>query len=155
MLFDIPNYRTLEIENIVFDYNGTLAFNGSVNDKTKEILEKLCKEFNIYVITADTFGSVAEELKEFDLKLKILTSSNHTQEKADFIKELNPDKTAAIGNGNNDIEMVETATLSIAIIGREGCATQTMLHSDIVCYNIDDAIELFLETKRLIATLRR
>ncbi len=155
MLIEIPDYANLEIENIVFDYNGTLAFNGSVNDKTKEILEKLSKEFNIYVITADTFGSVAEELKEFDLKLKILTSSNHTQEKADFIKELNPDKTAAVGNGNNDIEMVETATLSIAIIGREGCATQTMLHSDIVCYNIDDAIELFLETKRLIATLRR
>ena len=155
MLFDIPNYRALEIESILFDYNGTLAFNGSVNEKTKEILEKLCKEFNVYVITADTFGSVVEELKEFDLKIKILTSSNHTQEKADFIKELNPDKTVAIGNGNNDIEMVKSATLSIAIIGREGCATETMLHSDIVCFSIDDAIELFLEPKRLIATLRR
>lgn len=154
MLFNIPNYDNLEIENIVFDYNGTLANGGSVDLKTKELLKKLCKQFNIFVITADTFGTVEQELEEFNLKVKILKSSKHSQEKADFIKELNPNITVAIGNGNNDIKMLKTAKLSIAIIGKEGCATNTMLQSDIVCHNINDAIELFLEQKRLIATLR-
>ena len=154
MLFNIPNYDNLEIENIVFDYNGTLANGGSVDLKTKELLKKLCKQFNIFVITADTFGTVEQELEEFNLKVKILKSSKHSQEKADFIKELNPNITVAIGNGNNDIKMLKTAKLSIAIIGKEGCATNTMLQSDIVCHNINDVIELFLEQKRLIATLR-
>ena len=53
------------------------------------------------------------------------------------------------------MEMIKTATLSIAIIGKEGCAVNTMLQSDIISRNIDDAMELFLIPKRLIATLRR
>ena len=155
MLIEIPNYANLDIENIVFDYNGTLAFNGVVDEKSKTILDELCKKFKIFVITADTFGSVKEELKAFDLEVKILTSSNHTLEKGNFIEELNPVKTVAIGNGNNDIEMIKKAILSIAIIGKEGCATSTMLASDIVSNDINNAMELFITPKRLIATLRR
>ncbi len=154
MLFKIPNYANLEIENIVFDYNGTLAVNGAVNIRTKELLKALCKEFKVYTITADTFGSVKQELAEFNLEVIVLNSNNHTQEKADFIQSLGAKNTVALGNGNNDAKMLEIAELSIAIAGGEGCATKTLLASDIVCHNIDDAIELFLNPNRLIATLR-
>ena len=155
MLFKIPNYANLEIENIVFDYNGTLAVNGIVSPKTKELLNSLCKEFKVYVITADTFGSVKQELAGFNLEVIVLKTSNHTQEKADFIQSLGAKNTVALGNGNNDAKMLEIAELSIAITGKEGCATKTLLASDIVCHNIDDAIELFLNPNRLIATLRK
>ena len=154
MLFKIPNYANLEIENIVFDYNGTLALNGVVRVATRELLKSLCKKFKVYVITADTFGSVKQELAEFNLKVIVLNSSDHTQEKADFVQSLGAKNTVALGNGNNDAKMLEVAELSIAIAGREGCATKTLLQSDIVCHNIDDAIELFLNPNRLIATLR-
>ncbi len=154
MLFKIPNYADLEIEHIVFDYNGTLAVNGVVNSATKELLKKLCEEFKVYVITADTFGSVKQELAEFNLEVVVLQTSNHTQEKADFVQQLGANNCVALGNGNNDAKMLEVAKLSIAIAGREGCASKTMLASDIVCHNIDDAIELFLNPNRLIATLR-
>lgn len=155
MLFEIPNYANLEIKNIVFDYNGTLAVNGAVSTKTKELLKALCKEFKVYTITADTFGSVKQELAEFNLEVIVLNSNNHTQEKADFVQSLGAKNTVAIGNGNNDAKMLETTKLSIAINGKEGCATKTLLVSDIVCHNINDAIELFLNPNRLIATLRK
>lgn len=154
MLFKIPNYADLEIEHIVFDYNGTLATNGALSNTTKDLLKKLCKQFKVYVITADTFGSVKQELADFNLDVVILQSSNHTQEKANFVQKLGLENCVALGNGNNDAKMLEVAKLSIAIIGKEGCATKTMLESDIVCYSIDDAIELFLNPNRLIATLR-
>ena len=154
MLFKIPNYANLEIAHIVFDYNGTLAVNGVVSSDTKDLLQKLCEQFKVYVITADTFGSVKQELAEFNLEVIVLNSNNHTQEKADFIQSLGAKNTVALGNGNNDAKMLEIAELSIAIAGGEGCATKTLLASDIVCHNIDDAIELFLNPNRLIATLR-
>ncbi len=154
MLFKIPNYANLEIAHIVFDYNGTLAVNGVVSSDTKDLLQKLCEQFKVYVITADTFGSVKQELAEFNLEVIVLNSNNHTQEKADFVQSLGAKNTVALGNGNNDAKMLEIAELSITIAGREGCATKTLLASDIVCHNIDDAIELFLNPNRLIATLR-
>ena len=154
-IIDIPNYGKLEIEHIVLDYNGTLASGGKVQEKTKEVLKKLCKEYKVYVITADTFGTVKEELKEFNLEVIVLKSDNHTQEKADFVKSLDVNKTVAISNGNNDSLMLQSALLSIAIIGNEGCSAKTLLASDITCTNITDALNLLLNTKALIATLRK
>ena len=152
---NIPNYANLEIKNLVLDYNGTIATNGKIEDETKHYLHLVSKEYKTYVITADTFGSVAKELEEFSIEVKILKSSNHTNEKADFIKSLGAKSTVAIGNGNNDAKMLKEAIVSIGIIGNEGCSISALQSSDVVCTNIVSALILLLNTKSLIATLRQ
>ncbi len=152
---DIPNYKKLQIENIVFDYNGTLAEGGRINDTTKELLRRVCQLYNIYVITADTFGTVANELAGFDLELVVLKSSDHAAEKRTLIEKIGKEHTVAIGNGNNDLQMLKAAELSIAIISKEGCALPTLLAADIAMNDISEVMKLFIDTKRLIATLRK
>lgn len=151
----IPNFTTLHIEHIVLDYNGTIAKDGILKESVKELIKKLCENYTVHIITADTFGSVAAQSEELDIVLKILTSLNHTQEKADYIKALGSSRCAAFGNGNNDAKMLESAALGIAVMGDEGCAGATLLASDVVCKSIEEALELLLYPKRLIATLRR
>ena len=51
--------------------------------------------------------------------------------------------------------MLQNAVLGIALIGNEGCSSNTLASSDIVCTSITDALELTLSPKRLIATLRQ
>ncbi len=151
----INNYGNLNLKHIVLDYNGTIAKDGILKEDVKKLLPSLSKIYTLHVITADTFGSVHKQVDGFDINVKVLTSENHTLEKAQYIDSLNSANCAAIGNGNNDIEMLQSAKLAIALVGDEGCATKTLLQSDIVCKNIKDALELFLNTKRLIATLRK
>ena len=115
----------------------------------------MSKVYSVHVVTADTFGSVKKEVAGFDVKVKVLKSQNHTEEKAEYIQKLGKKYCVAIGNGNNDALMLKNARLGIAIIGDEGCATPTLMQSDLVCKSIGDALELFVNTKRLIATLRR
>ncbi|OQX56924.1 MAG: haloacid dehalogenase [Helicobacteraceae bacterium 4484_230] len=146
-MIEIPNDRRFELRSIVCDYNGTIAKDGRVVDGVKALMDELAQKYRIYVVTADTFGSVKEELKEFDVSVKVLSSHDHTGEKADFIKELGADSSVAIGNGNNDVLMLKTAALSVALMGDEGCSKETLLNSDIVCKNIIDALELFLYQK--------
>ncbi len=155
MKIEVPDFKTINIENLLFDYNGTLAKDGKIDNKTKKILQKLTKYFRVFVITADTFGSVKEELKDIHAKVLILKSKNHTKEKAKFLKKLGKKKTAAIGNGNNDILMIKEAILSISIVADEGCSSKTLISSDIVCKDIKDAMKLFLKPKRVVATLRK
>ena len=152
---DIPNYKKLAISNIVLDYNGTIAKDGVLKKKVKKLLPLLTKVYNVHVITADTFGSVHKQVEEFDLKVKVLKSDDHTREKANYIKKLGKKSCVAFGNGNNDALMLKSAELGIAIIGDEGCATVTLVESDLVCKSIEDALELFVNTKRLVATLRQ
>jgi len=154
-MIEIPHYKNMEIENILFDYNGTLATDGEVKEETKALLHAVCERYRVYVITADTFGTVIEALKSFPLTVLILSSSDHTQEKAAFLSRLGCEKSVALGNGNNDAKMLKEALLSIAIIGEEGCAKETLLASDVVCHSIVSAMELLLHPKRMIATLRR
>ena len=150
----IPNYKTLAVTNIVLDYNGTIAKDGLLKKEVKALLGELSEKYKVHVITADTFGSVQAQLKGYDASVKILTTDNHTQEKSEFVKSLNAVNTVAIGNGNNDALMLQNAVVGVAILGDEGCSSKTLLASDITCKSIKDALELFLNTKRLIATLR-
>jgi len=155
MQIDIPYYKQLDLQNVVFDYNGTLASGGRVSEVHRQMLSEITARYRTFVITADTFGTVAEELEGTGVEVVVLQSSDHTAEKAAFVHDLGSEKTAALGNGNNDRAMLSTATLSIALIGEEGCAVQTMLAADIVCSDIADAMELLLDQRRLIATLRK
>ena len=151
----IPNYANLEVSHIVLDYNGTLASHGIVSVQTREVLHQLTALYHVYVITADTFGTVKQELEAFDLEVIVLSSKDHTAEKAQLIQKLGVTQTVAMGNGNNDALMLEHAVVSIALIGSEGCAVETMQAADIVCSSISDAMELLIHPKRLVATLRR
>ena len=154
-MIKIPGFKDIDIKNIVFDYNGTLAKDGQIDDKIKNLLKEICSKYSVFVITADTFGTVQDELKEFDLEVIVLSSNNHTQEKMEFILSLDKEITVAIGNGNNDKRMLERAVLSIAVMGDEGCSKETLLAATVICKDIKSAIELLLYPKRLVATLRR
>lgn len=142
------------IKHIVLDYNGTIAKDGILKDDVKKLLPLLAQKYTLHVITADTFGSVKNELKDFDIYVKVLESDNHTLEKEAYVDELNASECAAVGNGNNDLKMLQKAVLGICLIGDEGCSTKTLLASDIVCKSISEALELFIYSKRLKATLR-
>ncbi|MEO2151493.1 MAG: HAD family hydrolase, partial [Thermococcus sp.] len=61
----------------------------------------------------------------------------------------------AVGNGNNDVAMLEKAELAFCVIGREGASVDALLASDVVVTDVRDAIEMLLNEKKLIATLRR
>ncbi len=154
-MIEIPHFGNIDIENILFDYNGTLATDGHLNPETERLLIKICGEYKVYVITADTFGTVKEALQDFDLQVLVLASADHTAEKAAFLTKLGKEKTVALGNGNNDAKMLEEALLSFAVMGDEGCSKETLLASDIVVKEIVSAMGMLLNPKRLIATLRR
>ncbi|HHD84270.1 MAG TPA: haloacid dehalogenase [Campylobacteraceae bacterium] len=154
-MITIPNYGTLALKHVVLDYNGTVARDGILLEPVRRLLTQLTQHYTVHIITADTFGSVQREVEAFDVAVKILASDDHTEEKADFVRELGATHTVAMGNGNNDALMLRTAELSIAILGDEGCSMQTLQEADLVCKSIGDALELLLYPKRLIATLRR
>lgn len=151
----VPYYKTMALRHIVLDYNGTLAEDGLLKSAAKSLLNELSARYQVHVITSDTFGSVHKQLEGFDVTVKVLRSEDHTAEKAAYVEKLGSVHCAAVGNGNNDAEMVKKALLGVALIGDEGCSTLTLMNSDVVCTSIDDSLRLLLSDKRLIATLRK
>jgi soluble P-type ATPase len=76
-------------------------------------------------------------------------------EKQALVERLGAGQVVAIGNGASDARMLRAAALGIAILGRKGVAVQTLRAADLVVSCVDDALDLLLDSQRLVATLRR
>jgi soluble P-type ATPase len=63
--------------------------------------------------------------------------------------------TLDIGSGANDADMLREAALGIAVVGPEGLAGGALPAADVVVASINDALGLLVNSKRVIATLRR
>lgn len=150
----IPGRRDYLIKNIVFDYNGTIAANGKISNDTREKISELCKLVNVYVLTADTYGSAVKECEGLNLTLKTFPKDNAADFKAEIVDELGRDTTVCYGNGYNDMKMFKIASLSIAVLEKEGMCTALLGEADIIVKSIGDGINLLLNPNALIATLR-
>jgi len=151
MVIDIPGYKTLEIKNLILDYNGTVATDGSIHNEIKEKLILLSKEFNIYILTADTYGNAKEHCKNLPIAIKTFPGENAACSKLDIVKNLGYEICACIGNGRNDSLMFKESSLSIAVMGEEGVYAPLLLNSDLCVGSISDALGLFLKPSRIIA----
>ena len=151
---DIPGFGAFTIKYLVMDYNGTLAEDGILIKGLADILNELSKQVNIHIITADTFGMAASQLKEIPCKLEILEQTGQISGKKKYIDGLGNRHVAGIGNGRNDSLMLKHSALGIAVIQREGASAETLINADIICRNIYDALDLFKNPGRLKATLR-
>jgi len=153
MIIDIPNGEKISIKYLVFDYNGTIAYDGIVISDFIERVSKL-NNVEIYVTTADTYGTVREQLKESNISLSIISKENGSKDKEGLVKSLGPENVMAFGNGSNDRLMLKVARIGVCIIGGEGASVKALVESDFVVNSLDEALMLLEDPKRLIAGLR-
>lgn len=154
IVYEIPGRKNIEIRNIVFDYNGTIAINGKLIDGIKKLINKLAESVNVYILTADTYGTVEKECIDINAKILTFPRENAGQSKGKIVKELGGNNTICIGNGYNDILMFKESILSIGIIEGEGISGKLVAYSDIVTRSIKEGLEILLSKNMIKATLR-
>ena len=155
MEIEIPGRGKLSLKHLVLDFTGTLSVDGALITGVFERLQELARHMTIHVLTADTFGRAAEELRGLPLEVTILKNAAEDRSKEEFINALGPDQVMAMGNGENDALMLRRASLGVAIIEAEGCSVQALLHADLVVKSITDGLDLLIKPLRIKAGLRR
>ncbi len=154
MIIKIPGRETVEIKNVIFDYNGTIAIDGQLIEGAAKSINELSSDFNFHVITADTFGSVNNALKDVTCTVIKIPEQNQDQTKFEYLLKLGKETTLCVGNGRNDKLMLKESVIGIAVIQDEGTSTDTLMASDIICKSIMDVFEFLKKPDRLKATLR-
>lgn len=155
LLVEISGLDTYEIEHLVLDVNGTIALDGLPLQGVAEALAELSQVMHVWAITADTCGTAASLGEALGIKVKVITAGEESAQKAAFIDDLGAQGVVAVGNGANDGLALRTAAIGIAVLGREGLASEALDAADLVVSDIRDALGLLIEPRRLIATLRR
>lgn len=151
----IPGRGTIVLHHAVFDVNGTLATDGVLIEGVAERLQALKGYLEIHLLTADTHGRQAEIDRQLGLTAQRMKSGGEREQKAAYVNDLGAENVVAIGNGANDVGMLEAAAIGIAVLGVEGLNSEALQAADVVVASIYDALDLLLKPKRLIATLRR
>lgn len=151
---DIPEFKIINAEHLVLDFNGTLAIDGLFIEGVIGQLVQISVNLNVHVLTADTFSTVQNELRGLPVNIKILEPAEQDKQKLNYVKNLGSNNVIAIGNGKNDVLMLKESALSIGIIQAEGAFSQVLNCTQIVCTSITDALSLLINPKRLLATLR-
>lgn len=152
---NIPGRGTLQLEHLVCDVNGTLALDGNLIEGVRRGLIPLRDRLEIHLITADTQGKQGVIDQQLGVEAVRLLPGDETAQKAEFVRRLGQERVAAIGQGENDAEMLEAAGLGIAVMSPEGIATRTLMAAELVVPDILSAIELFHKPLRIVATLRK
>lgn len=150
----LPGDHPLRLAHLVLDYNGTLANDGRLLPGVRGRLVKLAETVTVHVITADTFGNVTAALAGLPCTVRILPQVGQAHAKMAYVAELGRGATVCIGNGRNDRLMLQSAALSIAVIGPEGAAAEALAAAKIVVGSPLAALDLLLYPLRIVATLR-
>lgn len=148
---EIPQQGLFELQHAVFDINGTLAIDGMSIPGVAEKLKSLTTFLTIHALTAGTHGNIAELERSLGIPLQIISTG---EDKASYVQQLGPDNVIAFGNGTNDAPMLRLAAIGVAVIAAEGVSIAALQAADVLAPGPIDAIDLVLNPKRLIATLR-
>ncbi len=147
----IPGAGRLVAAHLVLDFNGTLAEAGVLPADVARRLSRLARRFQVTVLTADTFGTAAAALRGVPVSLHPIRTG---RDKGAFVRRRAADGVVAVGNGVNDRAMLRGAALGIAVLGPEGMDPRLVASAKIVSRCIEDALDLLLDPRRLVATLR-
>jgi len=151
----VPGWKTLDLDGILCDMNGTLTTDGELAPEIGSSLTELTQLIKVYVMTADTFGTAAEIFTPLPVELvRMPPGLPGATAKLEFLKKLGADTHIAIGNGYNDHLMLKEAVVGICIIGKEGAHRFSLNAADLIVTSPYAALNLLLQPKRLIAGLR-
>jgi len=148
---DIPGAESFELDHLLLDVNGTLANRARLIDGVEERIERARGQLEVHLLSADTLGNLDETAERLGVDAQRVTTG---AEKREYAQRLGADRCAAIGNGLNDVPMLETVRFGIAVIGPEGAGGGTLVAADAVCGSILDAFDLLLEADTTSSTLR-
>ena len=153
---DIPGREhPLEIEALILDYNGTIAKDGALIEGIPERLIKLTDAVEVYVLTADTYGTVRGQCEPLGVTVCTFPHAGAGACKEEIVLGLRKNaKVCAVGNGFNDVQMMDAADFAVAVLDAEGMYAGLLPHADVLVRSAGEALDLFLKPDRLRATLR-
>ena len=107
----IPGRPELELEHLLLDVNGTLTNRGRLIDDVAARIAALRSSVAIYLVSADTFGTLAQ-MTEL-LQVSSVTARSG-EDKLRQLDQLGRERCAVIGNGANDALVLAAAALGLA-----------------------------------------
>jgi P-type E1-E2 ATPase len=152
---NIPGRGVIQLDHLVSDVNGTLAFDGKLMSGVAKTLLNLKDRLTIHLLTADAYGRREEIERQLGMKAVCIPAGGEAEAKAAYVHDLKAERVVALGQGANDAGMLREAAIGICLLSPEGLAVEALSAADVVATDILAALALLDNPMRLVASLRR
>lgn len=152
---NIPGSGVIQLDHLVSDVNGTLALDGKLIEGVASALLRLSDRVQVHLLTADTHGRQSVIDQQLGMQAVRIPPGDESKTKADYVRELGPERVVAIGQGMNDAGMLREAVIGICVLSPEGLAIGSLSAADLMVPDINAALALLENPMRLVASLRR
>ncbi len=151
--YQIPGVGELTLDTIILDLNGTITVGGKVVPGLKERIGQLKEQgYHFVLLSGNTRGDARKVAQDLDIELH---EAHDAAAKVQAAREFDAEGLVAVGNGLIDSELFKASTLSIAVLQAEGAHVKTLMAADMVVPTVNDALDLLIDSQRLIAGLRK
>jgi len=152
---NIPGRKTVKLQNLVIDVEGTLTRDGGFIDPLYRPLTNLKDRLTLHLLTPNAYS----QQDRLDIRLgikavRIRRGENEAAQKLAYIEQLGAANTVAIGQGADDADMLAAAIIGICVLGPEGAAGVTLRAADIIVADASAALALFHNPLRIVNLLR-
>ncbi len=153
MIYDIPGREEpLILNTIILDLNGTLSVGGEIVPGVHDRLRSVHQlGFEAVLFTGNTRGDADQVADE--LGIDWIQAKTAEDKKNEALKR-DPETCVSIGNGRIDLELMKAVRLGIVTLQAEGVHYETLAASDLIVPTINDALDLLIDSSRLVASLR-
>ena len=122
------NHKIFTIRNDEFEHESVFADVEKLKEKFKEYQQKMNIESYIFIIDGDTLDLALKNCEEefflttMQAPSVVCCRCSPTQKRiiVKTIKKYTDARTAAVGDGGNDVAMIQEADVGIGIVGKEG-----------------------------------
>jgi P-type E1-E2 ATPase len=151
LTLDVPGLASRELAHLVLDVNGTITNRGELLDGILARIADLREQLEIHLVSADTFDTLDDVASALGVHGARASTG---EDKLRLLEGFVAQRCAVVGNGANDVLVLEAAALGIAVMGPEGASAAAVRAADVVCLSVLDALDLLLDLRALSATLR-
>jgi P-type E1-E2 ATPase len=152
---NIPGKGWIQLRHLVCDVNGTLALDGQLYEGLPRLIASIQDRLTVHLLTADTHRKQEIIDQQLNLQAVRVQPGKEADQKAEYVRSLNAEHVAAIGQGANDSAMLKEAIIGIGVLSPEGIAGETVSAADLIVPDIFAALTLFDKPLRIVATLRK
>ena len=151
---NVPGRGILQLEHLVCSVDGTLALDGQMLEGLPRVLRSLRDRLTVHLLTTDTHGKQSLIDQQTGVQAVRLAPGDEATQKVAYVHRLGAERVVAVGQGKNDVAMLEAAALGICVLSREGTASEALQAADLLVPDIFAALEMLEKPLRIVSSLR-
>lgn len=138
-MVDLPGRDPVTMAELVIDFAAASSHDGRLLPGVVERLAQLAKRIRITVVTTEACNQARQQLADLPVEVQNIAAGS---DRRAYVAKIGAGLVVAVSSASDDTLMLEAAAIGIAVADGQAAADELGAAADVVCRDIDEALDL-------------